>query len=301
MKKYFLIWAVFIGMVIPQLSVAQEEVNADVTNEIVEDEFQENFYEALKQRAIENYDKAVDFLMKCKQLDAKNIVVDFELGKNYADLKKYGQAASYLEKIVHKEPGNIWFMEALLNVYENQNNNERAIAIVKQLSEAEPKYKENLAFLYAKVAMYSEALILLDELDVLYGRNYMRDSLRQHLNTLLLADQVEEEEESASNGIDRLLEQMRALITSKEYDDLLSLSSETLEKYPAHPEVYYAMGTALNGLKKYKEAEEYLLMGLDYIIDDTGLQNNIYRQLVLAYKALGNTTKEKEYEKRIKG
>ena len=43
----------------------------------VEDEFQEHFFEALKQKGIENYDRAVEALHKCLNLDSKKPVIYF--------------------------------------------------------------------------------------------------------------------------------------------------------------------------------------------------------------------------------
>ena len=47
------------------------------------DEFQDSFYESLKQKGIENYDKAIEALEKCQQSQPENPIVFFELGKNY--------------------------------------------------------------------------------------------------------------------------------------------------------------------------------------------------------------------------
>ena len=63
----------------------------------VEDEFQEYFFEALKQKGIENYDRAVDALQKCLNLDSQSPVIYFELGKNYNKLKNFGAAEEALK------------------------------------------------------------------------------------------------------------------------------------------------------------------------------------------------------------
>ena len=50
---------------------------------LVDDQLENNFYEAVKQRGIENYDKAILALEKCKKIQPNNAIVFFELGKNY--------------------------------------------------------------------------------------------------------------------------------------------------------------------------------------------------------------------------
>ena len=48
----------------------------------VEDNFQQHFFEALKLKAIENYDRAIEELKICLQIKDNDAVVYFELGKN---------------------------------------------------------------------------------------------------------------------------------------------------------------------------------------------------------------------------
>lgn len=306
MKHYLKIATLFAGIFFLQLTTAQEEVNADTTNEIVEDEFQEHFYEAMKQRGIENFDRAVTHLLKCKEIAPENLVIDFELGKNYTDLKQYERAVSYLEPIVNSNPDNIWYLEALLKVYERQRNAEKAIELAVKLAEKKPYFKQNLAFLYSQTGRYKEALTLVDELEEMYGQSYLLDSLRGHLNSVLEQNDTSEDRQEeggveAPGDIDQAIIEMYGLIKVESYADLLSMATQTLENYPSHPEAYYCKGVALNGLKRHEEAVEYLEMGLNYIIDDMKLQNNIYKQLVLAYKALGNVKKENEYKSKLNG
>jgi len=98
MKKQLYILILLIGIVIiPQPSYAQEGLNKKSDDDLgnVEDEFQEYFFEALKQKGIENYDRAVDALHKCLNLNNKLPVIYFELGKNYSRLKNFGAAEEH--------------------------------------------------------------------------------------------------------------------------------------------------------------------------------------------------------------
>ena len=70
---------------IPNMLLAQTEPEDIAT---VSSEFQDNYYESLKQKGIENYDKAIISLEKCLALEPNNPVVFFELGKNYLAQKK---------------------------------------------------------------------------------------------------------------------------------------------------------------------------------------------------------------------
>ena len=50
--------------------------------------FQTYFFEALKQKAINNYGKAIENLEHCNAIKVNNKAVEFELSKNYLLLKK---------------------------------------------------------------------------------------------------------------------------------------------------------------------------------------------------------------------
>ena len=61
MKTIFIAFILF-GMLCPNSLLAQAEPD-DIA--LVNDSFQDAFYESLKQKAIENYDKSIDALEIC--------------------------------------------------------------------------------------------------------------------------------------------------------------------------------------------------------------------------------------------
>ena len=108
--------------IVPMLAVAQVNFNKPPDDDLgnVEDEFQECFFEALKQKGIENYDRAIDALQKCLNLNSKFPVIYFELGKNYNKLKNFGAAEDNLKKAISMQPDNEWFLDELYDVYYQQ-------------------------------------------------------------------------------------------------------------------------------------------------------------------------------------
>ncbi|MCB0372972.1 MAG: hypothetical protein KDD31_08190 [Muricauda sp.] len=144
-------------------SYAQEEQeSAEVYLEEYTDEFQENFFEALKQKGIQNYDRAIDLFLKCKQLEPNNSVVDYELGKAYLLDKKYVQAQEYAIEALLSEPTDFWYLDNLLTVLEKQGSPIEAIK--QQIPYDNPKLKENMALSFFKKQKYEDALKVLKEL-----------------------------------------------------------------------------------------------------------------------------------------
>ncbi len=169
-------------ILIPSFVMAQGdiEVNQDDLGNVT-DEYQEFFFEALKQKGIENYDRAVTALLECIEIDDSKGVLYYELGKNYVALKNFGDAEDALKKAVSKEPSNEWYLDELYGVYIQQKDLNKAIKTVKQLVSYHPDYKEDLAGLYLQVKKYDDALEILDELDKTIGISISRDRMRNQI------------------------------------------------------------------------------------------------------------------------
>lgn len=147
----------------------------------VEDKFQELFFEALKQKGIENYQRAIDALLKCEELNKEEAVIYLELGKNYSQLEQFNLAEEALLKGLKITPQNEWLLDQLYEVYTQQNNIPKAIETVKKLVEVHPDYKQDLATLYIRQKQFDDALKLLDELDKNLGSSPVRNNMRNEI------------------------------------------------------------------------------------------------------------------------
>ena len=448
MKNAFLISAFCVLGAISSTGNAQvensfQEVNKDDLGE-VSDAFQEHFFEALKQKAIENYEKALAELKECQKLQPDKAVVYFELGQTYLKLKKTEEAISSFQQSNRLEPNRQWTLVALLNAYYANKNYEDAILVAKKLVEFDTSYNDYLAKIYLETRKYDELLSLLDQLDAKLGINQYRNGLRQEVYALthnpegeietlkqaieadpgleknylklifLYSDQGMEDkafeaakemktkfptskvvdlalykfyledgnmeealksiktvlkaEEIDTNSKFKLindflmfvnqhpqyeneLKQIAAIFSEQEnapgvfqklgeyyssknekeqalkYFELglqnnsdyqlyqqtlmlelelgknqktVELSKKALEIFPAQAQLYLYQGTALNKLQQYKEAEDILTFGLDYLPADNSMGQEFYIQLAEASRGLGNEKKAAEYEKKQK-
>lgn len=181
--KLNILLLIFGMLMLSQNALAQVDFNKRPMDDLgdVEDKFQEYFFEALKQKGIENYQKSADALQKCIIIDDTNPVLYYELGKNYKALKNFGAAEDALKKAVSKSPENEWFLDELYDVYIQQNEMDKALKTVKQLVKFHPDYKQDLASLYIELKKYKDALKLLDEMDEQLGYNVDRDILRNQI------------------------------------------------------------------------------------------------------------------------
>ena len=283
----------------PEIGVEQ---SAEVFLEDYSDDFQESFFEALKQKGIENYDRAINLLLECKRLDASNKVVDHELAKVYFEDKQYPLAQEYAVVALASEPGNLWYLDTLVEVIQKQGGTISGLATEIDLDHVQ--LNENLAWIYFKNGNYENALKVLKKVK----RSTFAEDLASKINDSIKKRETESENkpfsaaeaDTVGDGLNRLEARINELIDNNDLPLLLQLSEEALENYPAQPYFYYANGYALNRMAKHREAVSVLEAGLDYMLDDVSLSNKMYKELSEAYAALNNSVKANMYLRKIK-
>ncbi|AUC74785.1 tetratricopeptide repeat protein [Olleya sp. Bg11-27] len=441
-KQFYIVLIGFVALLFPQVTSAQGDFNKPPDDDLgdVSDAYQEYFFEALKQKGIENYQRAVENLLECIALDDSEAILYFELGKNYNQLKNFGAAEDALKIAVNKIPDNEWFLDELYSTYIQQKEYKKAIKTVKQLVKYHPDYREDLANIYMQTGDFKEALKVLDQLDEELGITKERDILRNRIYNATgqkkdqianLEDRVDKHPDSEDTYLrliyrysesgalkkafetakkllkvnpeselvhlalykfyleegdnDKAITSMKIALQSSQINpeskikvladfvkfvsknqqyeqDLVSVTSmltkiessgktlvelaqyyllkgekqkalnfyeealqkeeenfgilrniillhidlkqfneaeekskEGLEIFPSQPVLYLANGVALNYLSRPNEAIDSLEMGLDYIIEDTKMEIDFYKQLAKANTAIDNLSKAKTF------
>lgn len=160
-KKHIAFW-VFLLFSFGNYLLAQENPDAIA---LMDDQLENNFYEAMKQRGIENYDKAIVAIQKCIEKDPKNAAFHYELGKNYLSQKNYVEAESAFKKAVELDNKQRWYWNGLYDVYYQTRDFQKSIPIVEKLIEFDANLKEDLVSLYMNTNQHAKALELLTEME----------------------------------------------------------------------------------------------------------------------------------------
>jgi tetratricopeptide (TPR) repeat protein len=247
---------------LPQNTYAQVDFNKRPNDDLgnVEDTFQEYFFEALKQKGIENYQKSAEALIKCIEIDDSHPVLYYELGKNYMQLKNFGAAEDAFKEAVSKDPKNEWFLDELYGVYIQLNDMNKALKTVTQLVEYHPDYKQDLASLYIQLEKYKEALKLLDEMDALSGYSEDRDYLRNQIYNL------------TGNDEDRI-ENLEERVKSNPEDESNYL--RLIYRYSETEETKKAFNAAKRLLELNPESQLVHLALYKFYLDENDIQNAI--------------------------
>lgn len=178
MKKSIFL-AFFLGMFFVPTSFWAQTEPEDIA--IDSDAFQDHFYEALKQKGIENYDKAIESLEKCIAIQPNNATLFFELGKNYYNQKKYKDAYDNFEKATQIDSKNRWAWVGMYDVCYDTRDYNQAIIIVQKLIEFKEEYKDDLTSLYMNTQQYDKALTLINELNDKFGKSEQRDIYKSQI------------------------------------------------------------------------------------------------------------------------
>ena len=116
-STYILVLFLSLSMLSRKRTYAQDQTPFADENvddlEDVSDDFQENFFEALKQKGIQNYDRAILALNKCIQMEPDRDFLYFERAKNFTARKEYDRAEEDLEKSLSLKPNREPVLELL--------------------------------------------------------------------------------------------------------------------------------------------------------------------------------------------
>jgi predicted Zn-dependent protease len=271
--------------------------------------FQKYFFDALQQRAIGNYDKAIDALENCQNI-YDNAAVNFEFAKNYFDLEQLFEAENYMQKASKKDPDNLYMLLLLKNIYNNQSKFEEALEVQKKIVLKKPDLQFDLVILYIKNKKIDEAKKLLLDLE---KKGLLSENLIPFKESLIngsvsvptpneKSKPVEKqtlEELKATYNLNKSFAVLRVILSQlnsdKNFTELKNLSEQSIELFPAQPFVYLLYATALNQTKDYEKALEILQNGVDYIVDDPLLKADFFEQMSLSYKGLSENIKATDY------
>ncbi len=169
-----------------------KDVNVDNLEDVTDD-FQEYFFEALKQKGIQNYERALVVLDKCISLRPQEAILYFEKGKNEAMLGNIIEAENNYLKALQLKPNQRDIMVSLYDVYYARQDFEKAIDLVTQLVQFDIRYKEDLARIYLRKGSFEKTISLIDELDEKLGKDAYRNQIRQQALALSGGDIQEKE------------------------------------------------------------------------------------------------------------
>ena len=232
MKKGVLV-ILFVVLFSNSTSVLAQTEPEDIA--MATDEYQDSFYESLKQKGIENYDKAIVSLEKCIKLKPNDAVAYFELGKNYLFLKQYKDAQNSFEKATQLDPKNKWYWLGIYDVSFETKNYPLAIETIQKIMVFDEEYKDDLISLYMITNQFDKALAAIIEMDNKFGKSDDRNRYKmqilsqgkyQNAEIGNLIDQIKSNPKEESNYVNLIFLYSKAEETDKALDVAKQLAKE---------------------------------------------------------------------------
>lgn len=159
MKKFsFILALIFFGSAI---GLAQSEVE-------LQKKFDYFFYQAIEKRHQKKFDEAVEYLLRCKDLQPQTATVYYELSFVNSLCGNEKEAFHLLQTAAQLDSQNIFYKERLLPYYISSKQQDKAIDICLFLIEKKPRderYFYMLINLFVETKQFSEALAQLDKLE----------------------------------------------------------------------------------------------------------------------------------------
>ena len=110
------------------------------------------FLEAARLKIQKDYDAAFDLLQHCLTINPNASSALYELAQYYLFLKQVPQGQAALEKAVENDPDNYWYSQGLANLYQQQDEKEKAMKLLEDMS---IRFTDKLDPLYALLDIYN--------------------------------------------------------------------------------------------------------------------------------------------------
>jgi predicted Zn-dependent protease len=281
---------------------AQEEGSSELFTESYTDQFQEAFFEALKQKGIENYDRSEALMLEAKKYDPSNPVVDYEMARILILAQDYNRALPYALTALQSNPSQYWYLDTFMEALKPQRSNIGNYS--SELPLDLPAFRLNLARWYMEKGMYTKAK---SQLETITGE-------RDATGLLEEISLLESKEESKSNekkqqqiepsvdsrSVVAFESRLEGFVASENWKALEDESARAIESFPLQPYFYFCQGLSLLRQGRAEEAVISLREGEDYLLEHSETSQNIYRALAEAYTAIGEPEKAKKYQDKLK-
>lgn len=132
------------------------------------------FLEAACLKAQKKYDAAFDLLQHCLTINPDASSALYELAQYYLFLKQVPQGQAALEKAVANDPDNYWYSQGLANLYQQQDEKEKAVELLEGMSvrfsgKLDPLYA--LLDIYNREEQYDKVIATLNRIEGKMGKN----------------------------------------------------------------------------------------------------------------------------------
>lgn len=218
----------------PEVIVEEKELRIDEQKKM---EFEYLFVEALKEKALGNPQKAIQYLSGSLEINPNSSAAMYELATIHAENNDFTSAKLLLEKAISLNSENKWYQMLLAQIYQQTRQPGQAAEIYEKLLQKDPENMELLymtAMLNAGVGNVEKALSTFNILENKVGINEQISVQKQQLYIL-------------DGQVDKAFEEIQKLIDS---------NPEEPRYYGLMADLYQSQGDSENAMKYYRKIQE---------------------------------------------
>lgn len=132
------------------------------------------FLEAMRMKEKSEYDAAFGLLQHCLDINPNASSALYEISQFYMFLRQVPQGQAALERAVACAPDNYWYSQGLASLYQQQNEWEKATALLEEMATRFPSKQDPLLSLldiYGRQEKYEKVIATLNRLEQRMGKN----------------------------------------------------------------------------------------------------------------------------------
>ncbi len=132
------------------------------------------FLEAMRMKGKNEYDAAFGLLQHCLDINPTASSALYEISQYYMFLRQMPQGQVALEQAVAFAPDNYWYSQGLVSLYQQQNELDKAAALLEKMvirfpSKQDPLF--SLLDIYSRQEKYNDVISTLNRLEKRLGKN----------------------------------------------------------------------------------------------------------------------------------
>lgn len=132
------------------------------------------FLEAMRMKGKNEYDAAFGLLQHCLDINPTASSTLYEISQYYMFLRQVPQGQVALEQAVAFAPDNYWYSQGLVSLYQQQNELDKAAALLEKMVTRFPSKQDplfSLLDIYSRQEKYNDVISTLNRLEKRLGKN----------------------------------------------------------------------------------------------------------------------------------
>ena len=132
------------------------------------------FLEAMRMKGKNEYDAAFGLLQHCLDINPTASSALYEISQYYMFLRQVLQGQVALEQAVAFAPDNYWYSQGLVSLYQQQNELDKAAALLEKMVARFPSKQDplfSLLDIYSRQEKYNDVISTLNRLEKRLGKN----------------------------------------------------------------------------------------------------------------------------------